>query len=315
MDASPSFPLTLTHGARLAGMTADELRLQGVTLDLQWPAAVADPAGAPLATQAADAWALAPLHALAGELRIHVTDAAWLLDADVRLPIDAGVIDFNRATVSHVGPDSSMGLSRMGVYVDAPNGRQYLAMLSATHLDGARFEHRGALLGSLVTDRGAMALAPLLLAVLGGARPFTPAADAQVLLRRTRLDGRLRLGDGPLGRDGAGLVLTGAATGRNRLELVSAEGATTLLLRWPELSAERLRWPLAMPPPASSPGSGHGSGSCTADSLSGSLSIELAPLPRGGLRAVLRATELLLRKLRVHQPAEGTVERGPEDAG
>jgi hypothetical protein len=307
MDASPSLPPT--PGVRLPDVTADELRLQGLTLESRWPASVAGPAGASLTAHAADAWALAPLSTLAGELRIHVTDAAWLLDAEVRLPIDAGVIDFNLATVSHVGPDSSMGLSRMGVYVDAPNGRQYLAMLSATHLDGARFEHRGALLGSLVTDRGALALAPLLRTVLSGARLFTPAADAQVLLRRTRIDGRLRLGDGPLGRDGAGLVLTGAAAGRNRVELASTAGSGALMLRWPELSAERLQCPL----PGS--GSGRGAGSCTADSLSGSLSIELAALPRGGFRAVLRVAELLLRKLRIQQPAEEiAVERGPQDS-
>ena len=307
MDASPSFPAT--PGARAPAVAADELRLQRLTLLSRWPAPVAGVASAPLPAQAAEAWALAPLSALAGELRIHVTDAAWLLDADLRLPIEAGLMDFNRATVSHVGPDSSMGLSRMGVYVDAPNGRQYLAMLSTTHLDGARFEHRGAMLGSLVTDRGALALAPLLQAVLGGARPFTPAADAQALLRRTRIDGRLGLGDGPLGHEGARLVLTGAAAGRNRVELASTAGSGALLLRWPELSAERLQWPL--------PGSrsGRGSGSCTADSVSGSLSIELAPLPRGGLRAVLRVSELLLRQLRVQPADAATTEHAAADPG
>ena len=46
---------------------------------------------------------------------------------------------FNRVTVEHVGPDSSMGLSPMGLYVDAPNGRNYLYLLAfetgtVTHL-------------------------------------------------------------------------------------------------------------------------------------------------------------------------------------
>jgi hypothetical protein len=286
-------------------MATDELRLQGLTLESRLAPVAAGRAGVPGAARAGGAWALAPVSGVVGELRIHVTDAAWLLDAEVRLPIDAGVIDFNQATVSHVGPDSSMGLSRMGVYVDAPNGRQYLAMLSATHLDGARFEHRGALLGSLVTDRGALALVPLLQAVLGGAPPFTPAADAQALLRRTRIDGGLQLGDGPLGRDGAGLTLTGAAAGRNRVHVASSAGGSGLLLRWPELSAERLHWPL--------PGSG--TGSATADALSGSLSIELTPLPGGALRAMLRVRELLLRKLRLQQPVEqAAADQRPKDA-
>jgi hypothetical protein len=302
MDAHPT--QSPRPAAPAHALATDELRLQGLTLESRLEPPVAGMAGTTGPALARDAWALAPLTALAGELRIHVTDAAWLLDAEVRLPIDAGVIDFNEATVSHVGPDSSMGLSRMGVYVDAPNGRQYLAMLSATHLDGARFEHRGALLGSLVTDRGALALVPLLQAVLGGARPFTPAADAQALLRRTRIDGGLQLGDGPLGRDGAGLTLTGAAAGRNRLHVASSGGGG-LLLRWPELSAERPKWPLP----------GTVSATATADTLDGSLSIELAPLPGGALRAVLRVRELLLRKLRLQEPVEqAAAEPRPKDA-
>jgi hypothetical protein len=276
-------------------MTVDELRLQGLVAE--WPLDAPHGAGGtrpPVPGDPAHAWALGPLANMAGELRVHVTDAAWVLDAEVRLPIQAGGIDFNHATVSHVGPDSSMGLSRMGVYVDAPNGRQYLAMLDGTPREGMRFEHRGALLGSLVTDRGALLLAPLLQSLLAGARPFTPAAGAQALLRRTRIEGQLRLGDGPLGQPGLGLVLTGATVGRNQLTLASTAGGG-LLLRWPELSAARLQWPLP------------GVGAASAESLAGNLSLEVRAGPAGRLHAALKAHELLLRGVRV-EPARAASE-------
>lgn len=282
-------------------MTVDELRLQGLVAE--WPLAAPDgksSGGPALPSDPAQAWALAPLSALAGELRVHVTDAAWVLDAEVRLPIQAGGIDFNRVTVAHVGPDSSMGLSRMGVYVDAPSGRQYLAMLDGSPREGMRFEQRGALLGPLVTDRGALLLAPLLQALLAGTRPFRPAADAQALLRRTRIEGRLRLGDGPLGQPALGLALTGAAAGRNQLTLQSTTGGG-LLLRWPELSATALRWPLP------------GIGRASAESLSGGLSVEVRPGP-AGLRLALKAHELLLRGLRI-EPADATAAAPNAPAG
>jgi len=291
-------------------VTVDELRLQGVRIEAPWPpagaraivhstAAAAPAHGTPVVAGTAHmaAWDLMPLDGLAGALRIAVTDAAWLFDADVRVPIEAGRIDFNHATVSHVGPDSSMGLSRMGIYVDAPNGRQYLALLAAGHVDGARFEHRGALLASRVTDRGALALVPLLRAFLSGARPVQPAAGAEALLARTRLDARLRLADGRIGRDGAGLALTGAAAGRNQVELMSTPEAG-LLLRWPELSAEHARWPL-------SAHGGRDAGCCTAASLQGSLSVELRRHAGGRRGVTLQAPELVLRQFSLHRPQAG----------
>lgn len=286
------------------GLSLDELHLQDLTIGWQQQAFEFRPAPrTPMPSDGTRAWTLAPLENLSGELSVHVTDAAWVLDADVRLPIRAGGIDFNQATVSHVGPDSSMGLSRMGVYVDAPNGRQYLAMVTGTRLDGARFEQRGALLGSLVTDRGALALAPLVQAVLDGARPFTPAAGAQALLRRTRVEGSFQLGDGALGPPdlGPGLVLAGAAAGRNRVVLASTPGGGWLL-RCPELSAEQLQWPLGA------------SGTGRAASLSGSLSVEWAQQPGAGARVTLRAPQLLLRGVRLQPGAAAPAQVPGESA-
>ena len=72
-----------------------------------------------------------------GALNAEITDAHLLFDAQVRVPIARGVVDFNRATVEHVGPDSRMGVSRMGIYVDAPNGRSYLYQFPSAPVAGA----------------------------------------------------------------------------------------------------------------------------------------------------------------------------------
>src|SRR3954470_3882081 len=66
------------------------------------------------------AWSLAPLAAANGTIRAQIIDAALLFDANVTVPMVDGKIDFSDATVEHVGPDSRMGASRLGLYVDAP---------------------------------------------------------------------------------------------------------------------------------------------------------------------------------------------------
>lgn len=71
-------------------------------------------------------WCLDPLGDANGTIRAEIIDAHLLFDADVTVPIREGRVDFNAATVEHVGPDSRMGASRLGLYVDAPNGRSYL---------------------------------------------------------------------------------------------------------------------------------------------------------------------------------------------
>jgi hypothetical protein len=274
-----------------------ELRLSGVQAGGPLPGrrSTGDPTAAGRAVAQARApasgWALAPVEGLTGDLDIDVADAAWVLDADVRLPIESGRIDFNRATVSHFGPDSSLGLSRLGLYVDAPNGRQYLAMLAGSALEGMRFERRGALLGSGVTDRGLLALAPLLQAVIGGARTFRPAAGAWALLERIRLGGQLHLADGPLGRPERGLVLTGAAAGRNQLTLSGGAGGR-LVLQWSALAASRLRW--------SGRGGAWGKAwTASAESIEGHLELALTRAVGGTLNWALQAAELRLRECRL----------------
>src|SRR5690606_37156900 len=122
-----------------------------------------------------------------------------LFDADVTVPIRGGRIDFNYATVEHVGPDSRMGVSKMGVYVDAPNGRSYLYQFAGATVAGVEFEHRGALLGPWVSERGKLRLREFAESMLrqGRGGPGQGLTEqARLLLGRTALSGELRLGEG-----------------------------------------------------------------------------------------------------------------------
>jgi hypothetical protein len=216
---------------RLAGVTVGELRIEGVSVGLEvmpLPAAGGPP----------KAWRLDALAALDGTLHADMTDAAWVFDAKATIPISRGRIDFNRATVEHIGPDSSMGLSRMGIFVDAPNGRTYLYLLSATHVPGATFERRGGgLLSSWTGDRGSIDLQPFFECFLSGMPMGALATGAGDMIARTRINAELRLGDGVMGNDQDRVVFTGHEQGKNRIELSSASSGPGILLRMPELRA------------------------------------------------------------------------------
>ena len=224
---------------RFPAVTIDELRLKDVSLA---------PLAVPLrgADGARQRWWLDPLGALDGTLHADIVDAAWIFDADVTIPISAGRIDFNRATVEHIGPDSSMGVSRMGVYVDAPNGRTYLILLSATHVPGAHFERRsGSLLPGWSDDRGSIELQPLLECLLSGVPMGTFATGTRDMVSRTRVRGEFRLGDGVIGNQRDRVVLAGRESGRNHVGLSSAPSGRAIVLTMPELSAADTHWELS----------------------------------------------------------------------
>jgi len=221
---------------RFTSVTIDELRLQDARLA---------PIAAPLreAYGARQTWRLDPLGALDGTLHADIVDAAWIFDADVTIPISAGRIDFDRATVEHLGPDSSMGVSRMGVYVDAPNGRTYLILLSATHVPGAHFERRdGGLLRSWSGDRGSIELQPLLECLLSGMHIGTFASGTGDMVSRARVRGEFRLGDGVIGNQRHRVVLAGRENGRNHVGLSSALSGSGIVLRMTDLSAAESHW-------------------------------------------------------------------------
>jgi hypothetical protein len=221
---------------RFTGVTVEELRLKDASLA---------PLAVPLrgAYGAQQRWWLDPLGALDGALHAEIVDAAWIFDADVAIPITGGRIDFNRATVEHIGPDSSMGVSRMGVYVDAPNGRTYLILLSATHLPGVHFEQRGGgLLPRWSGDRGSIELQPLLECLLSGMPIGTLATGTRDMVSRTRMHGEFRLGDGVIGTERHRVVLAGRERGRNHVGLSSAPSGRGIVVRMPELSANESHW-------------------------------------------------------------------------
>lgn len=187
---------------------------------------------------------LEPLGQASGELHGRITDAHLFFDATLKLALQRGQIDFNDASVAHVGPDSRMGVARMGIYVDAPNGRSYLYQFASPPLAGVQYERRGALLNALVSDRGRIELQPfaqsLLRQSLGGlAQGLT--AQARALLQRTSLSGELQLGDGKIDLAGLSLALNGAAQGANRLTFQSRSVGAHATLGMDRLQAQAVQ--------------------------------------------------------------------------
>jgi hypothetical protein len=266
------------HGAtateRLSGVAIGELRLEGARAEIE--------SVSPRTTaRTARSWQLAPLAALDGTLHANITDAAWIFDAAVTIPISRGRVDFNRATVEHIGPDSSMGVSRMGVYVDAPTGRHYLYLLSATHIPGASFERRGGLLPFAGADRGSIEIAPFINGWLAGVPLGTLAAGIRDMLARTRLSGSFLPGDGAIGEDRVRVVLTGRAQGANRVELSSASPDPGVVLRIAALSAAESQIE-------------HLGARISTGPVSGALSVQLTHAPHRA-RVVASIAELTLR--------------------
>jgi len=165
---------------------------------------------------AAGSWTLGPLAAADGTLRAEIVDAHLMFDADVTVPLRQGRIDFNAATVEHVGPDSRMGASRLGVHVDAPNGRSYLYQFASSPVPGVAYEHQG--------DRGSLQLQPFAEWVLGqplGGQSHGLTEQARLLFDRTAVSGEVQLGDGRFAAPFAQAELVGRAEGRNVVRLHS----------------------------------------------------------------------------------------------
>ncbi len=75
------------------------------------------------------------------------------------------------------------------LYVDAPNGRSYLYQFASAPLAGVEFEHRGALLGPWVSERGKLRLQPFAEAMLrqrGGGQSQGLTGQARLLLGAPR---------------------------------------------------------------------------------------------------------------------------------
>lgn len=173
---------------------------------------------------AAGAWHLGPLGAADGRIRAEIVEAHLMFDADVTVPLRRGKVDFNEATVAHVGPNSRMGVSRLGLYVDAPNGRSYIYQFAATPIAGVEFERRGALPGPWGRKRGSVQLQAFAEGLLSQGRRGAGAGfteQARELFGRTSISGDLQLSDGRLAAPGAAAVLGGRAKGCNAIRLHS----------------------------------------------------------------------------------------------
>ncbi|MEJ5989441.1 hypothetical protein WG902_05545 [Ramlibacter sp. PS3R-8] len=218
------------------------VELSGITLSgpLVAPVPRTDDRSAPGTTVPAASWSLGPLATAEGAIRAEIVDAHLVFDADVTVPIRQGRIHFNDATVEHVGPDSRMGVSRMGIYVDAPNGRSYLYQFPATPVSGVQYEQRGALLGARVSDRGSLELQPFaeaLLGQLGGGHGLGVTEQARLLFDRTAVKGEVRLADGQLALPGVQADMVGRAKGHNTVRVHSESVGRGLTVEVDSLSA------------------------------------------------------------------------------
>lgn len=233
----------------LSAIRAVEAELSGVKLHgpltvppqlrAAWDALRSAGAAAP-DTPLADAWSLGPLGEADGTIRGEITDAHLLFDAEVTVPIRKGQIDFNDATVEHLGPDSRMGVSRLGLYVDAPNGRSYLYQFASAPLAGVEFERRGALLSPWVSERGKLylkAFAETMLRQSGGGQDQGLTEQARLLLGRTALSGEVQLGDGLFAVPGLQVRLEGRGEGRNAVGMHSDALGQGLAIEMAALSA------------------------------------------------------------------------------
>jgi hypothetical protein len=211
-----------TLSSIVAALALDVASLEFTGLKLQGPLPALPPAKGGDAS--APAWSLGPLATAEGAIGAEIVDAHLIFDAKVTVPIRQGRIRFNDATVEHVGPDSRMGVSRLGIYVDAPNGRSYLYQFPSAQVAGVEYERRGALLGAMVSDRGSLllqAFAEALLRQLGGGEGLGITEQARLLFDRTAVKGEVRLGDGKLVAPGAQAELQGRAKGHNTVRLNS----------------------------------------------------------------------------------------------
>lgn len=119
---------------------------------------------------------------------------------------------------------TSMGVSRLGLYVDAPNGRSYLYQFPSAPVAGVQYERRGAMPGPWVADRGKLLLQAFgegLLRWSAGAKGAGFTEQARLLFDRTAVSGEVRLGDGRFVVSGVQGEMAGRAVGRNAIRLHS----------------------------------------------------------------------------------------------
>jgi hypothetical protein len=268
----------------LLAFAADDAELSGV--ELRGPVAAGD-----RSVHGPSHFSLAPLAGAEGAIEAEIVDAHLVFDAQVKVPIRQGGIAFGDATVEHVGPDSRMGVSRMGIYVDAPNGRSYLFQFSSPPVAGVEYERRGAMLGPWVTDRGKLQLQPFaewLLRQPAAAQGHGFTEQARLLFERTALSGAVQLGDGTLAVGGVRGEMAGRAQGHNAVRLQAEAVGRGVTLEMPSLSIRNAALDV-------------GAAAVQCDAVAGALTLQLA-LEGKELRFALSLPNMKLSGLRLAPP-------------
>ena len=228
---------------RPSSLEAAAAELSGVRFTARLAAPEHGRAGHATAGATTGRWCLGPLEQAEGTVHGTITDAQLLFDAKVFVPIRQGQIEFNDTRVEHIGPDSRMGISKLGIYVDAPTGRSYLYQFASAPLVGVGFERRDAVFGPWVSERGRLWLkafgeALLDRADMGQHQGLT--AQARLLLGRTALSGELQLGDAAFALPGLTGRTEGSAQGRNKVALSSKAVGEGLGVALADLSVHEL---------------------------------------------------------------------------
>jgi hypothetical protein len=223
--------LSLESPNRLLGLTAESMTVDGADIVLpRWTMRDVGSLG-PLR--------LEPLAKLDGAVRAYITDALWFVDAEIAVPIVDGRIDFNRVTVDHIGPNSTMGIDARGIYIEAPHRQRVRLLEFAPNLPGiANDAPRRRFFGR---ERGALDVRPFMEAALA-ADTSTPAAhfaDRKLAeaLQRTRLNADLTLGNGVLGTAAQHIVLATRGQERNLISISAARLEAGLSIAVPGLIA------------------------------------------------------------------------------
>jgi hypothetical protein len=196
-----------------------------------WKGANIEPVSLPArnagTTPARRAWRLEPFASLDGTVRADITDAAWVFDADVTVPISPRARRLRPGGRSSTSaPTRRWGSTAPAIYVDAPNGRTYLYRLAAATVAGATYGPQGRLaarLGGADRSRCSRSSSRCCPACRSARSP----RESGEMLARTRIDAELRSGR----RRGSATIAfasrsTGRGQGKNRIALfVVAVGA------------------------------------------------------------------------------------------
>ena len=227
------------------GATLKELELQGVKVTYEIDrSAPSTSSGKPT-----DPWSLDVLSSMNGDVALHFTDAAWVIDADVKVPISGGVINFNDVDLEHLGPNSAMGIDPKGIYIDGVSTvllRDYV--YERANIKDASFEvweitepsgpdDPGS---ARVTDRGSLNLRGFLEQMMNDPLPASgKAPETLEKLNRMKLTGNLTLGNDSLGTSKNRVTLSGESASKNQITINAVKLGERLEIKMPEFQASK----------------------------------------------------------------------------